>query len=260
CDRLIHSSLIQGILASGARYQRYRHSDLTDLESRLQAAQASRPSRLLLVTETVFSMDGDRSDLAALTELAERYGAILYLDDAHALGVLGPNGMGLAVGHPADLVIGTLGKAFGAFGAFVACSQALRDYLVNCCPGFIYTTALPPAVIGAVDAALTLMPSLSRERAHLAQIAQTLRQQLQQWGYDTGASTTQIMPILLGAEAKTLALSNWLEQQGLLATPIRPPTVAPGTSRIRLALSSCHTAADLAQLVAAVQTWEVENV
>jgi 8-amino-7-oxononanoate synthase len=262
CDRLIHSSLIQGILASGARYQRYRHSDLDDLESRLRVACAASPSaspnRLLIVTETVFSMDGDRSDVAALGELAERYGAILYLDDAHALGVLGQDGMGLAVGHPADLVIGTLGKAFGSFGAFVACSQPLRDYLVNCCPGFIYTTALPPAVIGAIDAALTLMPSLSSARAHLADLAQTLRQQLQQLGYETGASTTQIMPILLGPEAKTLNLAQWLEQQGLLAIPIRPPTVAPGTSRIRLALSSCHRQADLAQLVAAVQAWPGE--
>lgn len=256
CDRLVHSSLLQGSLASGAQFERYKHNDLDDLATRLKAAALKNYSRILLVTETVFSMDGDRSDVSALTKLAEQYNAILYLDDAHALGVLGLNGMGLAAGFAGvDLVIGTFGKAFGAFGAFVGCSQQLRDYLVNCCSGFIYTTALPPAVIGAIDAALTLMPTLEPERNLLMQQATQLRSQLQEMGYDTGASTTQIVPMILGAEAKTLSLSSWLEQQGILATAIRPPTVAPGTSRIRLALSSCHTEAHLDSLLKAVHSW-----
>jgi 8-amino-7-oxononanoate synthase len=257
CDRFVHSSLLQGSLASGAQFERYRHNDLDDLATRLKAAASKNYSRILIVTETVFSMDGDQSDVGALTQLAAQYNAILYLDDAHALGVLGHNGMGLAAGFSGvDLVIGTFGKAFGAFGAFVGCSRQLRDYLVNCCPGFIYTTALPPAVIGAIDAALTLMPTLGPERDLLIQRATQLRSQLQALGYDTGASTTQIVPIILGAEAKTLALSSWLEQQGILATAIRPPTVAPSTSRIRLALSSCHTELHYNLLLNAIQSWQ----
>lgn len=257
CDRLVHSSLLQGILASGAQFIRYRHNDLTQLEDHLKAVDRHY-SRILIVSETVFSMDGDQSDVAALVQLADRYEAILYLDDAHALGVLG-GGMGLAT--PAvDIAIGTFGKAFGAFGAFVTCSRQLRDYLINCCPGFIYTTALPPAVVGAIDAALTLMPTLEPERACLMQRAADLRTKLQMIGYDTGASSTQIVPVILGASARALDLSNWLETQGILATAIRPPTVAKGTARIRLALSSCHTLEHLDRLITAVQAWSNQHV
>lgn len=256
CDRLVHNSLIQGILASGARFKRYAHNDLQQLEAELQKAAPQAYDRTLIVTETVFSMDGDQSHVERLTQLAERYGAILYLDDAHAVGVLGQNGMGLAAAQPGvDLTIGTFGKAFGAFGAFVACSQKLRDFLVNYCPGLIYTTALPPAVIGAIDAALDLMPSLDPQRQALLQSAQQLRTAFADMGYDTGASTSQIIPIILGSEAKTLALSQWLAECGILATAIRPPTVPPGKSRIRLALSSSHTSAHLQQLIQAIQAW-----
>lgn len=241
CDRFVHSSLIQGILASQARFIRYRHNDLNQLESQLQQVIQKSYHRILIVTETVFSMEGDQSDVSALVQLADRYGAILYLDDAHGIGVFGPNGMGLAAHQPVDLTIGTFGKAFGSFGAFVACSQALRDYLINCCPGFIYTTALPPAVIGAIAAALDLMPSLTPARQSLLQQAAALRTQLRSIGYDPGSSSTQIVPILLGAESTALQLSQRLEDHGILATAIRPPTVPIGSSRIRFALSSQHT-------------------
>lgn len=255
CDRLIHSSLIQGILASGARFIRYAHNSLQQLEDRLRAVSSQSYSRILIVTETVFSMDGDQSDVAALIQMSQHYNAILYLDDAHGLGVLGQGGMGLAAHHPVDFTLGTFGKAFGAFGAFVTCSQKLRDYLINCCPGFIYTTALPPAVLGAIDAALSLMPQLESERQRLMQQAATLRTQLQQIGFETGASTTQIIPLLIGAEDKTLSLSEWLGAHGILATPIRPPTVAPGTARIRLALSACHTSNHLSYLLHSLKSW-----
>jgi 8-amino-7-oxononanoate synthase len=258
CDRYVHNSLLQGILVSGARFKRYAHNDLNQLETGLQQAQHAY-SRIVIVTETVFSMDGDCSDLGGLIQLADRYGAILYLDDAHALGVLGQDGMGLAAHRTGvDLTIGTFGKAFGAFGAFVTCSKKLRDYLINYCPGFIYTTALPPAVIGAIEAALLLMPTLEPERQFLMQQSNRLRTQLQTMGYDTGASSTQIMPIILGAEEKTLALSRWLDEQGILATAIRPPTVAAGTARIRLALSSCHTSKHTDFLIETIGKWNVK--
>lgn len=257
CDRLVHNSLIQGILASSARWIRYPHNDLDQLEQQLQRAQAKSYNRIVIVTETVFSMDGDCSDVDRLVQLADQYDALLYLDDAHALGVMGKSGLGLAAHRPGiDLVIGTFGKAFGSFGAVVTCSKLLRDYLINCCPGFIYTTALPPAVIGAIDAALTLMPDLTAERQQLANQANQLRSKLQALGYETGDSASQIVPILLGEEERTLHLSQWLEDQGILATAIRPPTVAAGTARIRLALSCHHTENHLNHLLQQLQNWE----
>lgn len=253
-DRLIHSSLISGILASGARFYRYRHNDLNHLETLLKKASSQPCDRIMIVTETVFSMDGDSSDVAALIELADRYRAILYLDDAHAIGVLGKRGLGLAAFQPGiDLVVGTFGKAFGAFGAFVACSQKLRDYLINCCPGFIYTTALPPGVIGAIEAALTLIPEMDRERQHLTDLSQNLRDRLQQIGYSTLDSDTQIVPILVGESSKTLALAHALEEESILAVAIRPPTVPDGSARIRLALSSQHQPEHLDKLLYALE-------
>lgn len=255
CDRLVHNSLIQGIVTSGCRFIRYAHNDLNQLETELQKAVEKDYRRILIVTETVFSMDGDRSDVAKLVQLADRYQAILYLDDAHALGVMGPEGMGLAAHQRVDLVIGTFGKAFGAFGAFVGCSQILRDYLINCCPGFIYTTALPPAVIGAIDAALALMPTLFADRQTLMQQAEMLRQKLGAIGLETGQSSTQIIPIHLGSEEQALQLAADLEAEGILAVAIRPPTVAKGSSRIRFALSSQHTQNHYDCLIKSLDRW-----
>jgi 8-amino-7-oxononanoate synthase len=256
CDRLVHNSLIQGILASGAQFVRYSHNDLNHLEAALKKTLQKSYSRILIVTETVFSMDGDRSDVVALIQLADRFNAILYLDDAHAMGVMGKDGMGLAAHRDGiDLVVGTFGKAFGSFGAVVTCSTKVRDYLINHCPGFIYTTALPPAVIGAIEMALSLMPALNAERANLMQQAILLRTNLHAIGINTGASDSQIIPMTIGAETQTLYLANWLKQQGILATAVRPPTVPPATSRIRLTVSSCHTVEHLQLLINAITSW-----
>ena len=254
CDRLVHNSLVQGILASGARFIRFPHNDMAALERQLQKA-SDKYQRLMVISETVFSMDGDRADVDALVTLAEQFGAFLYLDDAHALGVLGPDGMGLAAQRlSVDLLVGTFGKSCGAAGAFVACSAQLRDYLVNFCAGVIYTTALPPGVVGAVSAALDLIPTMESERQHLATEAKWLRYQLEALGYGTGGSESQIVPAIIGPEADTLALANHLETEGYLATAIRPPTVPANTARIRFALSSHHQREHLAGLVAAIAT------
>jgi 8-amino-7-oxononanoate synthase len=256
CDRLCHNSLLQGALASQAHLLRYHHNDLDHLESLLRKTRTAY-QRLVIVSETVFSMDGDRSPITALVQLANQYEAMLYLDDAHAFGVMGPQGMGLAAGRPeVDLVVGTFGKAWGSFGAVVTSNSLTRDYLVNVCPGFIYTTALPPAIIGAIVAALELIPTLDVERQTLQHRAIELRQGLQQLGYDTGASASQIVPILVGSEAQTLHLSQWLEEHDILAIAIRPPTVPTGTSRIRIALSSQHTPAHIEQLLDVIHQWQ----
>ena len=204
----------------------------------------------MIVTESVFSMDGDQSDIAALVELSHAYDALLVVDEAHATGVLGPRGMGLCCGKGVDLIIGTFGKACGSFGAYAACSRNLRDYLVNCCAGFIYSTAMPPSVIGSIDAALDLIPGMDEERKELHAKADFLRSHLQNMGWRTGASNTQIIPVMVGDEMAVLALSSHLKSKGVLATAIRPPTVPKGQSRIRLALSANHTMAHLEYLIA----------
>lgn len=260
CDRQIHNSMVQGMLASRARFIRYRHNDLAHLEQVLQTVSQQNYNRILIASETVFSMDGDRSDVDALVDLAHHYNAILYLDDAHALGVFGKDGLGLAAHHPGvDILIGTFGKAFGAFGAFVGCSQTVREYLINYCPGFIYTTALPPAVIGAISAALELIPTLEGDRQRLNQHADHLRTALHSIGGNTGHSSSQIVPLIVGDEETTLQLSHWLDQHGLLATAIRPPTVAKGTARIRFALSSYHTPDQIDTLVHAIRDWQTHD-
>lgn len=238
-DRLNHASLIQGCIAAGVRQHRFRHNDLNHLEELLaRDAALSRPR--FIVTESVFSMDGDRTDIPALAALADHYGAFLYIDEAHATGVLGENGFGLAHALPQALVMGTFSKGLGGFGAYAAGSGVLRDYLVNRCGGLIYATALPPAVLGAMDAALDLVPALDGQRAHLAGLGERLRGRLRASGLDTGASTTQIVPLILGAEEKALAFSARLRAEGFLAVAIRPPTVPAGTARLRIALSALH--------------------
>ncbi|HUC62063.1 MAG TPA: pyridoxal phosphate-dependent aminotransferase family protein [Alphaproteobacteria bacterium] len=251
-DALMHASMHQGCRAAGVKPILFRHNDLGHLET-LLAEQAARPAARFILAESLYSMDGDCADVPALATLAERYGAFLYLDEAHATGVLGPNGMGLAGTAPGrvPLIMGTFSKALGSSGAFVACSNALRDYLVNRCAGFVYSTALAPPALGAVEAALDLAPQLGAARAHLMKQATRLRAAFQSLGLDTGRSASQIVPALLGAEETALALSASLEARGMLAVAIRPPTVPPGTSRLRFSLSAAHSAADIDRLIEA---------
>lgn len=254
-DRLIHASMHAGIAMAGARQHRFQHNDLDHLETLLAEKGADAPARLIL-TESVFSMDGDRVDIARLTAIAERHDAALFVDEAHATGVLGPEGRGLSALVPGkvDLVMGTFSKALGGFGAYVAGSRVLIDYLVNAASGFIFTTAPPPAVLGAVDAALDLIPGMDAERAHLAALGERLRGGLSRLGLDHGASSTQIVPAVIGAEEDAMALSARLEDAGFLASAIRPPTVPPGTSRLRIALRATHEEGDIDALLAAIET------
>ena len=260
-DRLVHASLHHGCQAAGVRQLRFRHNDLDHLESLLQE-RAGEPGRRFILTESVFSMDGDEADVVRLADIAERHGAFLYLDEAHATGVRGPNGMGLAGLAPGrvDLIMGTFSKAMGSFGAYVAGSQALIDFLVNACSGFIYTTAPPPPVLGAIDAALDLVPGMGAERARLQTQSDRLREALRAAGVDSGGSTTQIVPALVGGEAETLAVSRQLEADGILAVAIRPPTVPKGSSRIRFALSAAHEEGDIGRLISVIRgAWPAQG-
>ncbi|MEX0686008.1 MAG: 8-amino-7-oxononanoate synthase [Balneolales bacterium] len=254
-DKLNHNSLLQGANLSLGKLQRYRHNDPGHLKTLLKRAEGHY-ERILIVTESVFSMDGDVADLAVISSLAKSYGAMLMVDEAHAIGVLGENGMGLCVRkYNADIILGTFGKAFGSFGAFVACSQAMRDYLINFCGGFIYTTALPPSIIGAATKSLELVAGMDGERLTLAQNADYLRKRLRDSGYDTLKSGTQIIPVIIGDEEKTVSLSKYLADQGIFAVAIRPPTVKQNSSRIRITLSSMHTKEHIDQLMTALIAW-----
>lgn len=250
-DRLIHGSLHAG--AAGRRQIRFRHNDLDHLEE-LLAKHAGQEGPRLIVTESVFSMDGDRADIARLGALARAHDAFLYLDEAHATGVLGPGGAGLSRAAPgaADLVMGTFSKAMGCFGAYVAGSRLLIDYLVNACGGFIFSTAPPPAMLGAIDAALDLVPGMDEERQRVAGYGARLRQRLTEAGIDTGASSTQIVPVIVGEAERALALSADLASEGILASAIRPPTVPAGSSRLRIALQASHSIEDIDQLANAL--------
>jgi len=255
-DDLNHSSLVHGARIAGIKPIRFRHNDPGHLAALLEENK-NAPGQRFIVTESVFSMDGDRADIAALTTLAARYNGFLYIDEAHATGVLGAAGMGLCAHRPGiDLVMGTFSKALGSFGAYVAASRPVIDFLQNACAGFVYTTALPPPILGAIDAALDLVPAMDAERATLAENAHAVRAAFTDLGIDTGASSTHIIPALVGDARDALDLAAALRERGILAVAIRPPTVPAGTSRLRFALSAVHDAEAIATLMTAMRaTW-----
>ena len=254
-DALNHNSLINGARLCRCKVLQFRHNDLVHLRALLVENQQQPYSRTLIITESIFSMDGDQSDIPALCALADEFGAMLIVDEAHATGVCGQNGMGLTCGRNVTLTIGTFGKACGSFGAYIASSRQICDYLINCCPGFIYSTGLPPAVIGAIDAALDLIPEMARERRRLRENADYLRQELNAMGWQTGDSSTHIIPVRVGDEQTALSLATWLEEHGVLAVAIRPPTVPRNQSRIRISLSAAHTREQVAYLAALFRNW-----
>lgn len=253
-DWLVHASIHHGIAAGRTKHHGYRHNDYDHLEELLATHGAQAPARII-ATESVFSMDGDRADLARLVAIARKHDALLVVDEAHATGVFGAGGAGLTadLADKPHIVMGTFSKALGSFGAYIAASGEICDYLVNACSGFIYTTAPPPPVLGAIDAALDLVPGMAAERAHLQALAGLLRDGLRDLGYDCGPSDTQIVPVVIGGEAEALAASAALEAAGVLGVAIRPPTVPEGASRIRFSLSAAHTGEQVGRVLEAMR-------
>jgi len=257
-DKLVHASIIDGARLSGARLFRFPHQDYEALE-RLLAKKRPSFRRALIVTESVFSMDGDKVDLKMLLTLKERYGAFLFLDEAHAVGVLGERGLGLAeeegLGEKVDLLLGTCGKALGSYGAFVVVSKrVLKDYLVNKARSFVFTTALPPVVLAATSLALKLVPGMRGERRHLRELSSFLRQEL-----SLPPGDTPIVPVIVGEAEKALSLSRRLRERGFYVPAIRPPTVPENTARIRISLTALHTRQDLAPLIKEIKGFLSEN-
>jgi 8-amino-7-oxononanoate synthase len=250
-DRLNHASMHFGCHAAGVRQIRYRHCDVSHLGELLSQYQGDDTPKFIL-TESVFSMDGDVAPLDEISELARAHKASLIVDDAHATGILGRGGAGFS--GDADIVIGTFSKALGSFGGFVAASDTVRDYLINRCSGLIYSTAPPPPVLGAIDAALDLLSKMDKERAQVASLAERFRAGARAAGLNTGASTTQIVPVILGTPEAALAMSARLRRAGLWAISIRPPTVPPGTARLRVAFTATHRDSDIDQLLRVLST------
>jgi 8-amino-7-oxononanoate synthase len=246
-DELNHASIIDGCRLSRARVSVFRHGDVDHLESLVRASTAARR---VVVTDTVFSMEGDLAPLADLVALRRRYDLVLVADEAHATLVLGPRGGGLSdalgLGGEIDLQVGTLSKAAGALGGFVASSERLKRLLVNTARPYIFTTALPLPVVAAARAAL-------RVAAEDGSIRERLWARVADLGRGLGlALATPIAPIVVGDEARALAASRALLERGFHVTAIRPPTVPPGGSRLRITVSAAHTAADVADLVSAL--------
>ncbi|MFM8278707.1 MAG: aminotransferase class I/II-fold pyridoxal phosphate-dependent enzyme [Cyanobium sp.] len=253
-DRLIHHSLLVGVRSSGARLQRFAHNDVADLERRLAQAEAERPSqRRLVLVESLYSMEGTSPDLEAIAACCLRHGALLLVDEAHALGVLGAEGRGLARGCAGvGLVSGTLGKAFGSGGAFLAAEALLGDWLLQSSGGFRYTTALAPPLAAGALAALQWLRRHPEAGQELLAEALRWRQALQQAGWPRPPGQGPILSLLLGDDQRALELEMQLERHGLLGIAIRPPTVPEGRARLRLVLRRGLPDAALPRLLAAL--------
>ncbi|PBP90362.1 8-amino-7-oxononanoate synthase [Pseudomonas congelans] len=249
-DRLNHASLLDAGLLSGARFSRYLHNDVSSLEARLEKSVGDT----LVVTDGVFSMDGDIADLPALARAARAKGAWLMVDDAHGFGPLGANGAGIVehFGLTMDdvpVLVGTLGKSFGTSGAFVAGSEELIETLIQFARPYIYTTSQPPALACATLKSLQLLRTEHWRREHLTRLIEQFRRGAEQIGLQLMDSFTPIQPIMIGDAGRALHLSQLLRERGLLVTAIRPPTVPAGSARLRVTLSAAHSEADVQLLL-----------
>ncbi len=253
-DRLCHASLIDAAQLSGARLSRYTHADMDALERRLATKS---DAHTLVVSDGVFSMNGDTAPLQRMADLCRDHGAGLAIDDAHGIGVCGPGGRGSVAAAGLDekqvpVLTGTLGKAFGCFGAFVAGSEKLIDHLVNEARSYIYTTAMPPALASAARAALRRVSEDEWRREHLQTLIGYFREGTARRGLELMASDSPIQPMLFGDSWAALGVAESLRQQGFLVVAMRPPTVLPGTARLRITLSAAHKSTQLDALLDAV--------
>lgn len=242
-DRLCHASLIDGARLSKATLRVYRHKDTEQLAKLLR--REKKKGQTIIITDGVFSMDGDIAPLAEILRLAEEFDALIYLDDAHATGVLGPNGGGtcdhFGLSSPRIIQMGTLSKALGSLGGFIATDQVFIEYLINKARPFIYTTALPPALLATALAGFDLIENDPEIRNRLWQLTRHVRTQINQMGFNTCGSETPIIPILIGPTETALTFSQKLVEEGIYIPAIRPPTVPDGTSRLRISLMATHT-------------------
>lgn len=251
-DKLVHASIIDGIRISSAQCIRYRHQDYRQLEELLDKHHAGFRS-MIIVTESIFSMDGDVSPLPLLVQLKKKYpNTFLYVDEAHAVGVRGLNGLGIAEEEDCipeiDLLCGTFGKAFASMGGFVVCSKIFRDYLINRMRTFIFTTALPPIQLEWSFFVINQMINMKEERMWLRKSSQKVKEALEGKGF-TSTSSSHILPVVIGDSKETILKAGEMQRKGFYMLPVRPPTVPEGTSRLRISLTAGITSAELNQLI-----------
>lgn len=260
-DKLSHASLIDGARLSGATIRVFPHNHMGKLESHAKWAREHQPdARILVVTESVFSMDGDRAPLADIVEIKTRYGALLLLDEAHAVGVIGDHGRGLTerlgLGDQVDVQMGTLSKALGASGGYICANQGIVDLLINKARSFIYSTAPPPAIAAAAEAALDFLMSaeglqrIQKLRDNLHQIAEELPGEFLR----DAAPQSAIIPVIIGQEETAMAAAQWLFESGFFVSAIRYPTVAKGSARLRVTISASHTPEQITSLCRALSS------
>lgn len=255
-DRLNHASIIDGVRLSQAQLVRYHHRNMDDLRH-LLLSYSQRGNKLFIVTDTIFSMEGDLAPLPEIVALAKEFGAIVMVDEAHATGVMGEHGRGVVelmnLEDEIDIQMGTLSKAFGGFGAYVAGDALLIDYLINKARTFIFTTALPPATLSASIKALSIMENRPDLRDTLLSQAAWFRKKLREVGFNLLKSETQIIPLVAGDNDKAVQFSRELLSAGIYAPAIRPPAVPQGTARLRISLMATHTMADLEESFEQIQ-------
>ena len=253
-DKLVHASMIDGIRLSSAKYLRYRHNDLAHLQQLLTQYHADdNYERIIVVTESIFSMDGDETDLAALVALKQQFAKVmLYVDEAHAIGVRGQQGLGCAeqygVIDAIDFLVGTFGKAVASVGGYLICDPIIRDYLINRMRPLIFSTAQPPICMAWTQFMLNQIVHMQAQRQHLAALSLYMQQGIQAKGF-TCPSTSQIVPVIIGDSTATVSKAQQLQTAGFYVMPVRPPTVPQGSSRLRICLNTQFETADLTQLL-----------
>ncbi len=272
-DKLNHASLNAGSMLSGAKFIRYEHGSIDALAKKMQIFNENRlaktsdngyrlspdsafdASKMVIVSDTVFSMDGDVADIETLAKFAKEKGAMLYLDDAHATGLFGERGEGLAHCGNANIAMGTFSKAMGCYGAYVACSKTVRDYLVNRCGSFVYTTAMAPGAYGAISAAIELVQTdeYCEIRKNLLDSSAKLAEEIRGLGFDTGNSATPIIPVIIGDTERCVRISQYLLSRNIFAVAIRPPTVPTNSARLRISLNAAHRREDIELLLEALE-------
>jgi 8-amino-7-oxononanoate synthase len=249
-DKLNHASIIDGIRLSSADYKRYKHTDYDHLTSILEQSRGNY-ERVFIVSESIFSMDGDEADLRKLIEIKNKYNCFLYIDEAHALGVRGLQGLGLAEEQECideiDFLVGTFGKAMNSIGAYIIATAVIKNYLINKMRSLIFTTALPPIVVSWNYSMLRTIIKMRIERDHLMTLSDQLREELTKRGIETSGSSN-IIPVMVGDSQKCVNLADYLQKKGFLVFPIRPPAVPPGTARLRLSLCADMDWEDIKEL------------
>ena len=248
-DKLNHQCIYEGCKNKDIKFLRFHHNDMNHLEYLLKKNKFKSNPKFIL-SETVFSMDGDFADIESLVKLKKKYNSFLFLDEAHATGIYGDNGFGLSLkfSNDIDCVTGTFSKAFGSFGAYISCSKNLKSFLINKCPSFIYSTSLPFSLLASIYSSIKIIPKLKNERKKLIKNSFYLREALKKENFNIGNSQTNLIPIIIGDPKKTILISKELENKGLYVVPIRPPSVPQNSSRLRISISSCHSQDNIKKL------------